>query len=220
MTARLSFRKDVQTALTTADDAPIRVLRVGVGWDVNIDTSRMNFLERKIAQAKIALGRDGVDLDVHATFFDWDGNGVRVLGPGAMMTLFGGAAKHSGNDQTGNNAHDGEPDEMVTIDFTGVPDEVGSIVFSVSAFAKKAKLSDVAGTDVTIDDLSGVSPLRRGSIMVPIDNATADGIVVGRANNHGVGNPWGFTPLKQMFTLPTSPTGLMDSVKRYGGRSN
>lgn len=134
----------------TKEDGPadldgVTHLSIGVSWDPTAGTSGgvLGVLRRKA----------GTDLDLIAIAMQ-GAEPVRLAGLDSLDPLGNRALVHSGDNQTGRGEGD---DETVTVEFSGVPRNVTSIVFVAAAFKKGSSFQKARNISFKVYDASGGS---------------------------------------------------------------
>lgn len=149
----VSLRKQQTVSLVKAGAPPLRVVRMGLGWD------------------PVARGAD-IDLDASVIAFDVRGRDVEKVWYGNLQA-FDGAVQHSGDNLTGEG--DGD-DELITIALEALPASVEGLVFTVNSFRGQTftevasaycRLLDDRGTELVRYDLGAAEP-RTGVLMAKL----------------------------------------------------
>lgn len=142
-------------------------LGIGAAWDTSTGGSG-----RFLGKIKQAIG---TDLD-----------NIAILMQGTEPVIYvgmdnedpvGGAVVSSGDEHSGK--ADGD-DETVTVDFSKVPPEISSILFTVAAFKKKTDFSKAKNVMVSVYDASGGTSAKVATIR-PSLLGTGNLIVVAKA---------------------------------------
>ncbi len=196
----IDFQKKLSSGEMTAladptSGIPVTKLSVGVMWDASNRGKKglLGRLNRKV----------GVDLDLMAVALDAQGKGLRICGPDNLH-IFGGAAKHSGDNRTG--LGDGI-DESIVVDLTGMRSDVEALVFVVTAYKKGVSFSQAQNVDCYLFDESTGSQQELTIFSPPVD--TADNTVLfALVDRQGAG--WGVTIINE--TVNTTADGLVAEV--------
>ncbi|MEU5838064.1 TerD family protein [Streptomyces diacarni] len=134
----------------TKEDGPadldgVSHLSIGVSWDPTAGSSGgvMGRFRRKA----------GTDLDLIAVAMQ-DGDPVRLAGLDSLDPMGNGSLVHSGDNQTG---HGDGDDETVTVEFSGVPGNITSIVFVAAAYKKGSSFQKARNISFKVYDATGGS---------------------------------------------------------------
>jgi tellurium resistance protein TerZ len=151
-----------------ADLAGVTHLAVGLAWDTSTGGSGriMGAIKQRV----------GVDLDALA---------ILMQGPEPVVYVgldnenpVDGAVTSTGDEHTGKAAGD---DETLTVDFSKVPPEIDSILFTVSAFKKGTDFSKAKNVMVSVYDNTPGSPSTKVATIRPSLLGTGNMIVVAKA---------------------------------------
>ena len=116
----INLEKGQKISLQKADGSSLTQVFLGVGWDV--------------AKSKGLFGFGGsseeIDLDASCIMFDENKQVVDVVYFGQLQSK-DGSIQHSGDNRTG--AGDGD-DETIRVNLNKIPEQVKSLVFTVSSF--------------------------------------------------------------------------------------
>ena len=150
---RVSLRKQETVSLVKTGAPPLRVVKMGLGWD------------------PVRRGAD-VDLDASVIAFDVRGKDVEKVWYGNLRG-FGDAVLHSGDNLTGEGEGD---DELITIALDRLPKDVEGLVFTVNSFRGQkftelktayCRLLDERGAELVRFDLTETEP-RTGALMAKL----------------------------------------------------
>jgi stress response protein SCP2 len=151
-----------------ADLAGVTHMAVGAAWDTS--TGGSGRILGAIKQ------RVGTDLDNIAILMQGD-EPVIYVGLDNEDPA-GGSVVSSGDEHTGKSAGD---DETITVDFSKVPPEIDSILFTVSAFKKGTDFSKAKNVMVSVYDNTPGSPSSKVATIRPSLLGTGNMIVVAKA---------------------------------------
>ncbi|WBB57671.1 TerD family protein [Streptomyces sp. WMMC500] len=155
-----------------ADLAGVTHLSIGVSWDPTVGSS--GGLIGKLRQTK------GTDLDLIAIAMA-GADPVRLAGLDSLDPLGNGALVHSGDNQTGKG--DGD-DEVVTVEFSRVPDQITAIVFVAAAYKKGSSFQKARNISFKVYDASGGSAQQVADIWPSLLSAD-NGCAVAKATRAG-----------------------------------
>jgi len=153
----------------TAKDPALRLVHVGVGWDLN------------------AFESDTLDLDVSCLLLDKDGQ-TRVDEDLVFYNnpeTLGGAVKHNGDSRTG--AGDGD-DESITIDLHGVPFDVMRALFVISIYQanyKEQSMSMVRNAYIRLVNTDTKHELLRYELQAELQERKEAAMIVGVLDREG-----------------------------------
>ncbi len=116
----INLKKGQKISLNETAGSRLTQIKVGLGWDI---------AKRKGFFGFGGIG-DAVDLDAAGLMFDEQANLVDVAWFGQLSSQ-DGSVRHSGDNRTG--AGDGD-DEVISVDLSGVPVQVKSLIFTVNSF--------------------------------------------------------------------------------------
>lgn len=187
----MDMTKGAATPLQNDDGTEIKRLYVGVGWDAAGQGTKglMGKIKRK----------QGLDLDVAAIAFDFDGDPIRMAWFDNLNPFGDGSLMLSGDNTTGRGEGD---DEFITADLERIPREVKTLVFLVSAFKPGVSFGKAEGVTCRIvDQTSGEREV--GKFFPPIDSSR-NAIVLSKAVRNATG-AWTHVVVKEMGTAATSP---------------
>jgi stress response protein SCP2 len=117
---RVNLVKGSRVSLVKTGAPPLRSVTMGLGWDP-------------------APGKKSVDLDASAIAFDAAGKQLEIVWF-MHLSEFRGALKHSGDNLTGQGEGD---DEQIRVDLSALPDNVQSVVFTITSF-RGQKFTEIA----------------------------------------------------------------------------
>lgn len=151
-----------------ADLPGVTHLAIGAAWDTSTGGSG-----RVLGAVK---QRKGTDLDNIA---------ILMQGPEPVIYVgldnedpADGSVTSTGDEHTGHSAGD---DETVTVDFSKVPTEIDSILFTVAAFKKGTDFSKAKNVMVSVYDTTPGSPSQKVATIRPSLLGTGNLIVVAKA---------------------------------------
>jgi len=151
-----------------ADLPGVTHLAIGAAWDTSTGGSG-----RVLGAVK---QRKGTDLDNIA---------ILMQGPEPVIYVgldnedpADGSVTSTGDEHTGHSAGD---DETVTVDFSKVPTEIDSILFTVAAFKKGTDFSKAKNVMVSVYDNTPGSPSQKVATIRPSLLGTGNLIVVAKA---------------------------------------
>ncbi|MEO3765161.1 TerD family protein [Streptomyces sp. B8F3] len=155
-----------------ADLAGVTHLSIGVSWDPTVGSS--GGIMGKLRQTK------GTDLDLIAIAMAGS-DPVRLAGLDSLDPMGNGAVVHSGDNQTGKG--DGD-DEVVTVEFSKMPDQITAIVFIAAAYKKGSSFQKARNISFKVYDASGGSSQQVADIW-PSLLTTDNGCAVAKASRAG-----------------------------------
>lgn len=175
----------------TKDNANLKHLRVGLGWDAN------------------RFDGSAFDLDACAFLLNKDGK-ARIEGDMVYynhLTHDSGAVKHSGDNLTGDGGGD---DETIFVDLSKVPNNIEKIDFAITIYMAQERMQNfgmVQNAYVRVLDDDTNEELVRYDLSE--DYSTETALVMGELYRHG--NEWKFTAIGSGFAK-----GLEGLVSMYG----
>jgi stress response protein SCP2 len=134
---RVSLVKGARVSLVKTGAPALTRVAMGLGWDP-------------------APGTKKVDLDASCIAFDANGRQLEIVWF-MHLSEFRGALKHSGDNVTGMGEGD---DERIIVDLSALPDNVHSLVFTITSF-RGQKFTEIAQAFCRlVDEASGQELVR------------------------------------------------------------
>jgi stress response protein SCP2 len=134
---RVSLVKGARVSLVKTGAPPLVRVAMGLGWDP-------------------AVGTKKVDLDASCIAFDSGGRQLEIVWF-MHLSEFRGALQHSGDNVTGQGEGD---DERIVVDLSALPDNVHSLVFTITSF-RGQKFTEIARAFCRlVDEASGQELVR------------------------------------------------------------
>lgn len=199
----------------TKNNSGLTVLRVGLGWEPNIEKqddikgkSIFSVLTRRITEGAKIVTRSNFDLDSSVFLVDANEKRVDTVYYGNLNGI-GGCVKHHGDSLTGKGAK-GTDKENITIDLTKVPPNVNKLVFVVNIYecvSRNQHFGMVKDAFIHIDNANMGSELCRFNLTDDYSNKTA--LIVGEIYRYS--GEWKFYAVGE----GTRDASLSDMINRY-----
>lgn len=177
----------------TEKDPTLRVLHLGMGWDLNaFDAEAMDLDISVICLDKNDMTREDDDF----IFYN-------------HMQGLNGAVRHLGDSRTG--AGDGD-DEAIAVNLLDVPFEIIRIIFVLSVYKgleKEQNLGMVRGAYLRVANEETTHEFCRYDASANLKGRTETAMIMGALNREGP--KWHFVPLAEF-----DPGGLAALATRYG----
>lgn len=155
----ISLQKGQRISLEKNNGDKLKTICVGVNWGA---IEKKNWLG--------GISQEAVDLDASCVLYDNSKNVIDVVYFGNLKSKEG-AIKHSGDDLTGDmGGDDGLDNEVITVDFTKLKDNVGYVSFVLNSFRGHdfaaipfATIRIYEGTPSRVNDVFATYDIVRGA---------------------------------------------------------